>query len=51
LVVVWATSLLTDAAVSIPITWPEEFSSGPPESPGRTAAFVSISPLRLSLPP
>ena len=37
--------------MSIPITWPAVFSSGPPESPGRTAAFVSISPLRLSLPP
>ena len=39
------------AAVSIPTTWPAAFISGPPESPGRTAAFVSIIPDRLSLPP
>ena len=30
---------------------PSQPMSGPPESPGFTAAFVSISPLRLSLPP
>ena len=43
--------LPTDAAVSIPTTWPAAFKSGPPESPGCTAAFVSIIPDRLSLPP
>ena len=51
LVVEYATLLLTEAAVSIPITSPDAFRSGPPESPGRTAAFVSIRPLRFSLPP
>jgi len=33
-----------DAAVSIPTTRPALSSSGPPESPGRSAAFVSIRP-------
>ncbi len=37
--------------MSIPTTWPAAFKSGPPESPGCTAAFVSIIPVRLSLPP
>ncbi len=40
-----------DAAVSIPTTWPAVFISGPPESPGCTSAFVSIIPVRRSLPP
>ena len=44
-------SFPVDAAVSMPIACPELLNSGPPESPGRIGAFVSIIPLRLSLPP
>src|SRR5215471_7055315 len=33
-----------EAAVSTPITWPCEFTSGPPESPAWMSAFVSIKP-------
>ena len=36
------------AAVSMPITWPDAVSSGPPESPATTSALVSIRPDRLS---
>ena len=38
------------AAVSIPITDPEESTSGPPESPGWRAAFVASSPVSFSEP-
>ena len=37
-----------DPAVSIPITWPLSFTSGPPESPGWMSALVSMRPVRFS---
>src|SRR3954447_3900197 len=37
-----------EAAVTMPTTRPPESRSAPPESPGRTCAFVSIRPVRLS---
>ena len=40
-----------EAAVSMPSTWPEVFTSAPPESPGWMSAFVSMSPLSCSLVP
>ena len=40
-----------DAAVSMPTTRPRLLTSGPPESPGSTPAFVSISPVSCSEPP
>jgi hypothetical protein len=36
------------AAVSMPTTWPEVFTSGPPESPGRMPAFTWMRPFRVS---
>src|SRR6478735_625463 len=36
-----------DVAVSMPMTFPAELTSGPPESPGCSLAFVSIRPARL----
>ena len=38
----------SEAAVSRPITWPAESTSGPPESPGRMLASVAIRPSRCS---
>ena len=35
----------------MPTIFPDELSSGPPESPGSRVVFVSINPLRCSLPP
>ena len=40
----------TDAAVFMPMTRLEPSSSGPPESPGWSAAFVSIRPSSCSAP-
>ena len=41
-----------DAAVSMPMTWPEVSTSEPPESPGWMSALVSMRPVRFSaLPP
>src|SRR5262249_45496231 len=37
-----------DAAVTMPTTRPPASRSAPPESPGRTCAFVSINPVRRS---
>ena len=42
---------LSDAAVSMPITSPEAFTNGPPESPASTLALTSIRPDSCSLPP
>src|SRR5207244_1452750 len=36
--------LPAEPAVSIPMTWPEPSTSGPPESPATTSASVAISP-------
>ena len=41
---------LDDAAVSIPMTSPFEFTNGPPESPGSILALTSIIPLNCSAP-
>jgi len=35
---------LSDAAAFMPMTWPELFTNGPPESPGRSRALISITP-------
>ena len=35
-------------AVVIPMTWPAELTSGPPESPGAMVALLSIMPVRCS---
>ena len=40
-----------EAAVFMPITWPEELTSAPPESPGWMSALGSISPVSCSLCP
>ena len=40
-----------DAAVSMPITWPELFTSGPPESPDTMFASTSIRPVSVSEEP
>jgi len=40
-----------DAAVSMPITWPAVFTSGPPESPSTIWAFVCSMPCSVSVPP
>src|SRR5437763_15874025 len=40
-----------DAAVSMPMTWPEALTNDPPESPGWMLALTSISPDSCSLVP
>ena len=40
-----------EPAVSIPMTSPELFMSGPPESPGTTLALTPIMPVRRTAPP
>ena len=43
--------MLSATAVFMPITWPEELTSGPPELPELMAASVCRSPVRFSLRP
>ena len=37
-------------AVMIPMTWPVELTSGPPDSPAAMSALISIIPVSCSVP-